>query len=60
MLYQSYQNYTDATAPMRNAARSAASMASMIPGFDFGPDQEHDRLLGNVSARASDPHPPGL
>ena len=52
MLYQSYQNYTDATAPMRNAARSAASMASMIPGFDFMGLTRNMTAFWEMSARS--------
>jgi poly(3-hydroxybutyrate) depolymerase len=52
MLYQSYQNYTDATAPIRNAARSAASMASMIPGFDFMGLTKNMTAFWEMSARS--------
>lgn len=35
MLYQSYQNFSNAMDPLHNAAKGALAMADMIPGFGF-------------------------
>ena len=52
MLYQSYQNYTDTMAPLRNAARNAASMAKMIPGFEFMGLTRNMTAFWEMSARS--------
>jgi polyhydroxyalkanoate depolymerase len=52
MLYQSYQNYTDAFEPMRSAARGALAIADMIPGFHFMGLNRNMTAFWEMSARS--------
>lgn len=52
MMYQAYQTYSDALMPLRSMARTAGSLAQLVPGFNFTNTGRNANAAWEMTARA--------